>query len=606
MFFKQSTPKFSDSTYSPENSINLEDKNTRKVSEIWRSFSTYNFDKVNIFNKRKIGFIVNSQFQSVLDKFEIGIIVFEINSSKINEIRYSSNNLAHIINFEINKGNDLENWFNSILSNSWPEIINSSKASFSIDINNLKLIFDKEIRGKSTKITLLIQQKQINSNLLEVNSIGIAPIIPPSRNLLLDKIETSLNQLKTAQIASLALFFININRFQVVNDSLGYNIGDALLNKINTRLSQNIDENISVYHLSGDEFGMLYEDFEGQKDVEILAKKIITQFEKPFDIDGKNIYISISLGVAIANDEYLLSENLLGDAHRAMRKAKTEKFSGWKVFNSQMKTKAESRLQLEADLRVGIQNNEFKVFYQPIYDLQKNKISRCECLIRWQSPTRGIVSPEHFLALAEDTGLIIELDRIVFNRGLMQLKLWQKKKLPEFQLSFNLSALQLKQNDFVEFVLQTLNTHSFDPSRIEFEITENILIDDFQNSKSIISELQNNGISVAIDDFGTGYSSLSYLSNFNFQTLKIDKSFIQDITLEPNRQAIVKSIIELSRSMNINLIAEGVETLDQLEFLKNNGCHEIQGYLISKPLDEKSLNKFFKLSNFMPQPVDKN
>jgi diguanylate cyclase (GGDEF)-like protein len=604
----QPISNFADPKYSTSESMRVGRGRTKKTLDILSRLSIQKFEKVNFFHKKRNGFLVSNELQNILTKFEIAIIIFELKENKIEKIIHHSSNLSEILDFTINTEFELERWFNKMFSNNWRELINNINSSFSLDLDNLKLIFDSETTQEKKKITLLIQQKQTNAKLLSIPDqtlTPITPVIPPSRNLFLNKIDVAFGQLKTAQIASLALFFIDINRFQVVNDSLGYNIGDTVLNQINKRLNENIDGNTATFHISGDEFGMLFQDFVGQEEVEELAKKIIIQFQKPFLINGKNIYISISLGVAIANDEYLLSEHILGDAHRAMRQAKAEKHSGWRIFNSQMKTKAESRLQLESDLRAGILNDEFKVYYQPIYDIQENTISRCECLIRWHSLTRGVVGPEQFLALAEETGMIIELDRLVFSKAVMQAKLWERKKIPQFQLSFNLSALQLKQKDLVEFVLQTLKSYSLDPSKIQFELTESLLIEDFQNSKSLISELQKNGISVAIDDFGTGYSSLSYLSNFNFQTLKMDKSFIDDITLEPNRQAIVKSIIEMTNSMNIKLIAEGVETLDQLEFLKTHGCREIQGFLISKPLDYKSLTKFFRLSNFVPT-IDKN
>ncbi|OLO42325.1 hypothetical protein BTR23_03630 [Alkalihalophilus pseudofirmus] len=394
-----------------------------------------------------------------------------------------------------------------------------------------------------------------------------------------------------------ALLFLDLDHFKKVNDSLGHHVGDLLLQHIATRLKEVVGEHGMVSRFGGDEFTILLHPLPNKWSAYEMVKRIIQSFQKPVDCAGEKIYSNTSMGISFYPDHGLDFHTLLKNADSAMYQAKQEGRSQFQEYNYTMNEGSRERLQLERELRTAIQEQQFQVYYQLQVDVDKGLPYGIEALIRWNHPKKGILSPAAFLSAAEETGLIVKIDDWVLRTACMETKKWHDQGFEDLVISVNISQKQFDRFDFVERVKHILNETKLNPVRLCLEITENMAITHINQAVDKLNKLKKIGVKFSLDDFGTGYSSLSQLKHFPINTLKIDKSFVQQSSEEQENHAIVKLIIAMAKSLNFSVICEGVETEDQLRLIKKEGCNHAQGYLFSKPLSFEKCGSVMKSMN---------
>lgn len=413
----------------------------------------------------------------------------------------------------------------------------------------------------------------------------------PNRNYFQKVLNDEINISKLKE-RNLAVHFIDLDYFKHINDTLGYHFGDQLLKAFAKRLKKLIYEDIFVARMTGDEFLILQRNIEEKEEATNFAEEIINSLKQPLNVNGYEIYTSVSVGISIYPELGQSGSQLIKQADTAMKFIKEENKNDYVVFQHSFTEGFKERLTLETELHKAIKNKDFVLYFQPQIDIKNNQIIGFEALCRWEHSERGLVAPSEFIPLAEETGLIVELGEWVIREACQQNKKWQELGLPKVKVSVNLSAKQFLQRDLVHKIAQILEETGLEPQYFEIEITESMAM---SNEKYIIETLngfQNLGVNVALDDFGTGYSSLKYLSQFPLSKLKIDRLFIQNKT-EQNK-AIVKTIIHLSHSLNLKVIAEGVENEEELHFLNSEDCDEVQGYYFSKPVPNQEVLALFK------------
>ncbi|MGB8702674.1 MAG: EAL domain-containing protein [Thermosynechococcaceae cyanobacterium] len=408
----------------------------------------------------------------------------------------------------------------------------------------------------------------------------------PSRALFLDQLKRSLGRLKRQPDYQFAVLFLDCDRFKVINDSLGHQIGDQLLISIAHRLEQVLRAGDVIARLGGDEFAILFENMLSLAEVENVASRINWELAKSFILEGHTVYISASIGIALNSDATLSPEDLLRDADNAMYRAKAQGKSQYVVFENEMRAQVQARLQIETDLRKALESNQFKLYYQPIVSIETGALKGLEALIRWQHPQKGLISPADFIPIAEETGLIVPIGDWVLLQACGQLQTWQQNfsGIESLSVSVNLSRKQFSQPTLGSYVHSVLEKTQLLPCNLKLEITETMIVEDMQSAQTILQELKALGLQIQIDDFGTGYSSLSFLHNFSLNTLKIDRSFVWSLGDETEGNKIVQLIIMLAHNLGMTAIAEGVETHEQLQRLRDFNCDSGQGYLFAKPL----------------------
>ncbi|MDO8413363.1 MAG: EAL domain-containing protein, partial [Gallionellaceae bacterium] len=407
----------------------------------------------------------------------------------------------------------------------------------------------------------------------------------PNRALFMDRLNHAIKYTKRSPNYLYAVLFIDLDRFKVINDSLGHMIGDKLLINIARKMESCLRPEDTLARLGGDEFTILLEDIKDTKDASIVAERIHKTLAQPFSLDGHEIVCNVSIGIALKdNDDNKRPEDMLIHADMAMYRAKMLGRGRYEVFNKTMRTFTFDILTLEQDLRRALQNNEMFLQYQPLISLQDGAIIGAEALIRWQHPRQGAIQPLDFISLAEETGLIVNIGEWVLQTACSQMKTWEQAGYANLAMAVNVSAIQFQHKDFISQIKAVLQNTKMAARKLVLEITESIAMKNISFSLELLSELRAMGLSIAIDDFGTGYSSLSYLKRFPINTLKIDRSFINDVTRNSDDAAITNAIIAMSHNLKLRVIAEGVETPDQLAFLKAQHCDEAQGYLFSRPI----------------------
>lgn len=426
----------------------------------------------------------------------------------------------------------------------------------------------------------------------------------PNRSLFLDRLSHALQlsqrrsqpQTENSSSELFAVLFLDLDRFKVINDSLGHLAGDQLLKIVAKRLVDCLRAGDTVARLGGDEFVMLLEGIQSINDVIEVVNRIQDILKIPINLDGNEIFVSTSIGIALNSGTYTQPDQLLRDADTAMYRAKEQGRERYEVFNPEMHTAALKKLRLETDLRRAIERQEFRIHYQPIICLKSWEILGFEALVRWQHPDQGLLAPAEFIPLAEDAGLISGIDFWVLQEACSQLRTWQDlyPKIKDLTISVNLSGKHFTKPDLVDKIAQILEKTNLHGANLKIEITESILIEKTSLARQILDELNNRNMQVCIDDFGTGYSSLSYLHRFPINTLKIDRSFITRLDHESEHNEIVKAIIALGINLGLNVVAEGVETAGQLDFLETNNCHSAQGYYLFKPLGADEIAKLLE------------
>jgi len=379
-----------------------------------------------------------------------------------------------------------------------------------------------------------------------------------------------------------ALLFLDLNRFKNVNDTLGHDVGDRLLIAAGLRIRHSVRAGDSVSRFGGDEFTMLLEDLDTTTVALTVSQKICLALAAPFEIDGHDIYVSASIGISVYPADGMDGNTLLKHADSAMYRAKKNN-SGYEFYESGMEATISEHVLMEGALRRAEGRNELLVYYQPKAVLATGAVSGMEALVRWKHPEFGLVPPARFIPLAEETGLIVSIGAWVLRAACTQARIWADTGMP-LAVAVNLSGVQLRQRDFIDSVRAVLAETGLDPTLLELEITESVLMEQAKEILSTLHQLKEIGVQLAIDDFGTGYSSLSYLKRFPVDTLKIDRSFVRDVTSDPDDAALVTGIIALAHSLRLKVVAEGVETAEQRDFLVRCDCDLIQGYLLSQPV----------------------
>lgn len=409
----------------------------------------------------------------------------------------------------------------------------------------------------------------------------------PNRILFNDRLQMAIkkNQRKNEKIAVL---FIDLDHFKQINDSLGHPIGDKLLIQVAHRLQSILRECDTIARMGGDEFNVLIDSLTQIENLIDIAEKLIHAFKEPFSVEGHLLYTTLSIGIALSPDDGMTTESLLKNADTAMYRAKNEGRNRYKFYANEMGDKAFERVVMENSLRIALKENQFEVYYQPQVDLLTHKWVGMEALVRWIHPTLGVISPINFIPLCEETGLIQELDFLVFENVVKQHMLWQKEGLSVPKTAVNFSAKTLANRNIAKEVWSILKFYHCSAKCIAIEVTESHIMRDPLEAIEILGEFKALGLEISIDDFGTGYSSLSYLKRLPIDKLKIDQSFIHDIPEDEDDMAITKTIIGLAHNLKLNVIAEGVETAEQEKFLLENGCTLAQGYLYDRALNTET------------------
>jgi diguanylate cyclase (GGDEF)-like protein len=396
----------------------------------------------------------------------------------------------------------------------------------------------------------------------------------------------------------LAVLFLDLDRFKVINDTLGHTVGDQLLVEVSNRLGGSLRPGDTVARLGGDEFGLLLEDVADAETAEVVALRIEAELAKPLHFEGREVFITASIGIALSSARLGMPEEILRDADLAMYHAKAKGKACHEIFDGSMSASALDRMDLEMDLRSAISRHEFRLHYQPILRLDTGRITEVEALIRWQHAKRGLLQPDSFIGLTEETGLIVPIGQWVLTEACRQARVWQLEfpSTPPLVMSVNLSAKQFQNPSLVQEVTQALTESGLDAASLKLEITESVVMQDAPATLAKLKELKELGIRLAIDDFGTGYSSLGYLKSFPVDTLKIDRSFVKGLSKDGNDSAIVRAVVTVAKSLNMDVTAEGVETDEQRIELKALGCDRGQGFLFARPADAEHVTPLLAIS----------
>ncbi|MEY3747890.1 MAG: hypothetical protein RL194_1349 [Pseudomonadota bacterium] len=419
----------------------------------------------------------------------------------------------------------------------------------------------------------------------------------PNRALLQDRIQQGIAH-ANRQGSTLALMFIDLDRFKIINDSLGHDVGDAVLQTAASRLTASVREVDTVARLGGDEFVMLLTDINRVEDITAIANKTLENLSKTFSIGRDEYVLTASIGISVYPKDGKDVQTLLKNADAAMYRAKADGKNRFEYFAEQMNVNAMRRMQIEHHLHTALEHGEFSLHYQPQADLESGRIVGVEALLRWNNPEIGAIPPDEFIPVAEETGLIVSIGKWVLQTACQQIAAWQDAGLPKLRVAVNISVRQFMQDDLVDVVTAALKTSGIDPVQLELELTESLLMDGNERVIGAMQALKDMGIGLSIDDFGTGYSSLGYLRRFPIRSVKIDRSFVHGINSDEDAAALVRSIISMAREMRLSVIAEGVETREQLSYLAHHGCHEIQGYFLGKPTSgEECVDVFSKFIN---------
>jgi diguanylate cyclase (GGDEF)-like protein/PAS domain S-box-containing protein len=540
---------------------------------------------------------------------------------KTNEIYFSSR-WKLMLDYRENEMNSLEDWFSRI----HPGDVERIKMEILNHLSELNSKFESEYRilckGKTYRWMLTrgvilrdesgeayrivgsqtdITNRKVTEEQLLHDALHDALTGLPNRVLFMDRLSHAISLAKRRRNYLFAVLFFDLDRFKLINDSLGHSVGDQLLIEIARRMEKYLRVGDTVARLGGDEFTILLEDIKDENVATNIANRLQEELTKPFNLSGNEVFSSASIGITLSTFGYERPEDLLRDADIAMYRAKATGKARYEVFNTTMHTRAAALLQLETDLRRGLERQEFQLHYQPIVLLKTGEINGFEALIRWQHPQRGLVSPAEFIPVAEETGLIVPIGWWVLREACRQLRCWQMQfpKSTSLVMSINLSAKQFAQPNLVEEITQILQQTEVPANSLKLEITESVIMDNAELATTMLFQLQALGIRLSIDDFGTGYSSLAYLYRFPTHTLKIDRSFINKIDRDSEQFEIVRTIVTLAANLGMDVVAEGVETLKHLAQLKALNCESGQGYLFSKPVDSQAAAKLLQEQNIV-------
>jgi diguanylate cyclase (GGDEF)-like protein len=462
------------------------------------------------------------------------------------------------------------------------------------------------LKQEKLALELLIQQlREVNENLLraklEISHLAHHDFLTnlPNRVQLNERL-TQATALAYRKQRKLAVLFLDLDRFKSINDSLGHSVGDKLLQGVAQRLRDCVRTSDTVSRQGGDEFVILLAELEHEDDAALIAEKILAALARPFQVCEHTIHVSTSIGISVYPTDSMQADDLIKHADTAMYHAKENGRSQFEFFKPEMNQIAVERQAVEADLRAALAGREFCLYYQPKVNLESGVITGAEALIRWHHPQRGLLEPGQFIAIAEDSGLITGIGRWVLGEACRQARIWQDSGRMNGRIAVNISAVEFRQGDFVAYLRAILEDTGFDPNCLELELTESVLMNNALATITLLKELKTLGVHLAIDDFGTGYSSLSYLKQFSIDALKIDQSFVRDIINECDDAVIVDAVINIGASLKQRVIAEGIETCEQVNFLRSHHCEEGQGYFFSVPLEAEAFTRLLERGVELP------
>jgi predicted signal transduction protein with EAL and GGDEF domain len=584
------------------NSTDLVHKQLEHELTLYKEMVNASLDSITLIDRNYKYCIVTNSFtqsrqlnkedilnQSVADVW--GEEIFEqIIKEKLDEC-FSGKTVSHMAAYEFKKNET--NYIETIYT---PCFTSGPEASYAVVISH--------------NITELKKSQERIENLAYYDPLTDLP----SRPLFIDLLNREINNAKRTG-KSVAVFFFDLDNFKKVNDCFGHSAGDKLLANVGERLKKHLREsdiigrpggvlnidykNNSDYlaRIGGDEFTFIIPDISDKKIITEITERILNLFKEPFRISDREIFISTSIGIAFYPDDGNDVETLLKNADAAMFRAKKIGKNTFQYYSAEINRQAKERINLETKLRYAIRNHEFQLYYQPQYHIGTGKLMGMETLIRWEDKKMGLVSPKDFIPLAEETGMIIEIGDWVIQSACHQAKIWHDMGLGNLDLGVNLSVRQFFDSRLVDKIKSVIKTTDFDPTCLELEITETAMMHDTDRAILIVNELREMGIKISLDDFGTGYSSLVHLKLFEVDSLKIDQVFIRNADLNGRDGAIISSIIDMCHKLRIKVVAEGVETLEALKFLKDKNCHLAQGFFFSPPLPVEKFENLLHLNN---------
>lgn len=489
--------------------------------------------------------------------------------------------------------------FNGETVNHETAIIRADGKRFDLSVINVPVLVEGKVVGIYIIFKDITAEKQatrrINHMAYHDELTGL-----PNRRMFNQSIVQAIEESSSSK-SSFAIMVLDIDRFKMINDSLGHTVGDQFLQEVSSRIKQTISgHNIMLARIGGDEFTLLCRDYESEQEIEVLASSIISCIQAPYRLKESDFFVSASIGIALFPIHGENEIQLLKNADTAMYEVKKKGKNDFQFFTAELNQKLQQKIELEGDLRRAIERGELLLHYQPQIRTEDRMMIGIEALIRWEHPDKGMLSPALFIPIAEETGLIYEIGSWVLREACLQMRKWHDEGGPLIPISVNLSSQQFHQTNLAEYIMSILEETGLEPAYLELEITESMMMD-AEVSSSILNQLNDYGIRISLDDFGTGYSSLSYLKMFPIHKVKIDRSFIREITENNNDRAIVSTIIAMAKHLNMEVIAEGIETKEQLDILTDNSCSKIQGYYFSKPLSAVDVENSF----FIPRRVAK-
>lgn len=450
----------------------------------------------------------------------------------------------------------------------------------------LSAIAEFDAEGKITRsLAVLIDITERKQAEKEIQKLAYYDTLTglPNRTLFQDRLSQALAQARREE-RKVGVLFLDLDRFKAINDTLGHVAGDMLLKYVARRLQGCVRQSDTVARLGGDEFVVILPGIHTEADLTAFAKKILEALSRPVRLGEKKFFTTASIGISVFPDDASDVDILIRNADIAMYAAKDRGKNTYQFFSTEMNAKVVEKLGLENRLRLALKREELILAYQPQMDLKNDRISGLEVLLRWQHPEAGLIPPGSFIRVAEETGLIIPIGEWVLHTACTQAKLWQDAGFPSLRVGVNISSRQFDQPDFIDMVDRVLQQTGFDPRNLELELTESIVMENVPETIMTLTDLKVRGIHLAIDDFGTGYSSLSYLKHFPFDRLKIAQEFVRDISIDPEDAAIVEAITGMAKSLGLEVIAEGVERQDQLDFLRDRQCNDMQGHFFARPM----------------------
>ena len=464
-------------------------------------------------------------------------------------------------------------------------------------ITTILLVYDSHLESRTRKHNEQLERAnaQLEHAATHDSLTGL-----PNRVLLADRLAQATAQSERYS-RGFAVLVVDLDRFKSINDSLGHTAGDDMLKEVAQRLSRLLRKADTLARLGGDEFVLVLNEIAGPRDAENVASKVLASLADPVVLSGIDVQISASIGISVFPEDGVDSDTLLKHADAAMYHAKKNGRSSFQFFAPVMNVFARERLELESGLRRALAQGEFELHYQPKVDVSSGRIDSAEALIRWRNPKRGLTAPSGFIPIAEETGLIVPIGEWVLYEACRQARAWQKSGMRPLRIAVNLSAQQFKQKSLVTTVREALAAADLDPAYLELELTESAVMQDAESSIQVLRQLSSLGVRISVDDFGTGYSSLSYLRRLPLDKLKIDRSFIREVAASRDDAEIVRAIVSLAHSLHLKVIAEGVETAEQLSFLRGLGCDQYQGFHCSPPVPA---DEFEKMMNSVPNDTE--